>query len=161
MSRKTKEEPEEFNAYTDHYPKEGDTTPYITMWLNVSEMDTGSDRGDGSPYSGYSRDTETLEDYGVSIGAYLGKTYGDRSRALTEEHIGFMPIAGSGVFMIIEDYASGSTFGKTAHQFRPVKIFKTRKDANEWMLTEEAERCRDTDYFGGHNEYLVKSCVVE
>ncbi len=159
--KKLQVEPEEFGRYTEHYATEDDNTPFITMWVDVSEQDTGSIDGDGSPYSGYSSNTETLEDYGVSIGAYLGQSYGGRSKALTKEHLGFMPIAGDGVFMIIEDYSTGSSFGNTEHQFRPVKIFKTRIDANEWLLTEEAERCKDTDYFGGHNKYLVKSVVVE
>jgi hypothetical protein len=131
------------------------------MWLNVGSHIISDDPGDGGPYSGYTEDAEELEDYGVSLGAYLGKHYAGRDKALNETHLGFMPNVGDSVYMVIEDHSDGDTFSSTAHVFEPMKIFTTHEAATAWTTSPEGERCKDTGYFGGHNAYIIKEVRVK
>lgn len=159
MGRKKKNK-NEFDQYTYHYPKNGDTTPYVTLWVNTCDTEyRGGDKGnDRYRYKG--TNTEILKDYGCSLGAYLGRAYIGRSKALTEEHIGFMPQQNDVVWMVIESHTEGDSFGHTDEAFRPVKVFKTYQDANAWLGTEEAERCKMDGYFERHNEYIIKDVHV-
>lgn len=150
---------EGFNRYTGYYAKPGvEPEPYVTLWVST-HTEVVRERNENDEWDS-GDDTEVLDDYGVSLGPHLGCGYGSRDRALTEEHIGFMPEIGDLVYMVIEDYGSGSTFGHTDSNFAPVKVFATYKDANDWLTTPEAKRCKDTDYFGGHNQYLIEEVHV-
>jgi len=157
-----KKEKEEFDRYTKHsaWDDKVRDIPFVTLWVKTSEYTTRerdpNDEWDDGDYA------EELEDYGVCIGANKSKSsYLNRDRALNESHLGFFPKINDPVYMIIESYGTGSTFGNTNPCYQPIKIFKTREEAENWMDTPEAERCKDTDYFGGHNEYIVKRVWVE
>lgn len=96
-------------------------------------------------------------DYGVCIGAPFKRSYLARNRSLNEHHLGFFPNKGETVFMVIESYGTGCTFGSTNPCYQPVKVFKTYQDAKTWLVSPEA----DSDYFGGHNEFIIKEVTVE
>lgn len=101
----------------------------------------------------------TLRSCGVTVGAPTHVAY-DESMAFNEADIGFMPQKGDTVFMVIEQYGDGSTFGTRRGLCRPQHLFKTYAEAEAWTKTEEAKRCEDTDYFGGHEEWLIQETVV-
>lgn len=159
MARK-KTDKEEFGKYTSHDYWNDKVTPYVTLWVKTSEY-TVRERNENDEWDA-GDSAEELTDYGVCIGANTSKSsYLSRDKALNENHIGFFPKVNDPVYMVIESYGTGSTFGSTNPVYRPVKIFKTRQDAEAWLLTPEAERCKDTDYFGGHNEYIVEKVWTE
>ncbi len=147
----------EFDKYTYHDTRE--KVPYVTLWVNTFEYVVRprdpDDEWDAGDYG------EDLEGYGVCIGAQSKSSYLGRDKSLSEEHLGFFPNKGDTVFLVIESYGTGSTFGHTSPCYQPVKIFKTYDDAKAWLVSPEGERCKDSDYFGGHNEYLIKDVVVQ
>ncbi len=150
-----KKKTKEFSKYTYADTKE----PYVTLWVDTSEYTIRErdpdDEWDAGDYG------EELVNFGVCIGAQNKNSYLSRDRSLNKEHIGFFPKAGDTVFMVIESYGTGSTFGSTNPCYQPVKIFKTHQGATQWLKTPEAEACKDSDYFGGHNDYLIESVVVK
>lgn len=142
--------------------------PYVTLWVTVSDLvtrepykDDDWDRGDSA---------ESLENYGVDLSdpnlpqkhksANMYGHYSSRDRCMNAKQLGFMPKVGDKVYLVIEIFSSGDTFGNTDPQFRPAKVFKTAKSANKWLASEEAENFKDIDYFGGHKSYEIYSTIV-
>lgn len=140
---------EPFNRYTSHHAS-SNKTPYVTLYVCTSET-----------YTREPDESESLDSFGVALGAGTnGRDYG-KDKCLTEAHIGFMPAVGDTVYLVIEVYGEGCTFGHTRPCYRPAKVFKTKADAEAWIDSPEGEACKDTDYFGGHDEYLIEAVEVE
>lgn len=141
-----------------HYADE--KKPYITAWTHTefyttrepdpeSEWDIGDSSGE-------------LIGYGVSIGRPKEKNrYDSEERSFNEEDIGFMPKVGDVVYMVIERYSDGCTFGNTDGYHLPVHIFKTYEEANNWTESKEAQAFKYDSYFGGHQDWLIKEVLVK
>lgn len=151
------------DKYTSYYPKKGEVVlPYVTMWVATStfvkrERDPNDEWDIGD-------EGEELEDYGVVLdGGEIQPRrgyYPTRSRSLTEEELGFMPKAGDDVFMVIEVYGDGCTFGNQSPLYKPMKIFKTYYEAEAWKTSPEGNACKDDGYFGGHKDYIIEKVMV-
>lgn len=146
-----------FNMNTRH-DTHSEEAQYVVLWVNVEERCTKEPQKDDEWDTGDHE--EMLTDYGVSIGPWMGRHYINRSVSLNKEQIGFFPKVDDKVYMVIEAYKQGDTFGSTSPCFKPVKIFMSRADAKDWLLSNEAEQYKDNDYFGGHIEYLVEPVDV-
>jgi hypothetical protein len=153
MTKKT------FDKYTSH-DRYSDDGPFVTLWVETSSSYTRE------PVSGDEWDAgdkeEELDDFGVSLGVPKNPDrYISRDRALNKEHLGFFPKVGDVVFMVIESFGQGSTFGSEDPCYKPVRVFKTQEEASDWTESDEAEDYKDDGYFGGHNEYLVEEVTVK
>lgn len=137
------------------FPKD----PYVTAWVSTY-METYREPDPDDEWDA-GEDGEVLSGFGVLFGKDNHKISSSHSECMGEAFLGFMPKKGDTVFLIIERYGSGSTFGSTNPVFRPCKIFKTYEDSENWTKSEEGERFKDTDYFGGHQEYLIEMVTVE
>lgn len=134
--------------------------PFVTAWVTTSSEYTREPDPDDEWDVGDSH--ETLTGKGVSVGVpEMQQRELANDKCFNQEHIGFMPKAGDVVYLVVERYADGCTFGHTSGRARPVHIFKTRKAAVEWIESDEASRLKDTDYFGGHEDWEVHQVVVE
>jgi len=63
---------------------------------------------------------------------------------------------GDTVYVVVEDYGSGSTFGRTEHDYSVEGVFATGKEAAEFVEVST----KNNDYFGGHNRWIIESVVV-
>lgn len=156
--KKPKEKVSKNNMTKYHYADIN--KPYITGWVNVSYEITREhdpdDRWSGEDKSG------SLDDYGLSLGQPQNKNrYYDNEKSFNKSDIGFMPKVKDIVYLVIEDYDEGDSFGHTDHSFKPFHIFKTEEEAIEWTRSDNAISCMDSDYFGGHNEWIIKECIVK
>lgn len=144
------------SKYDEFYPKKGsEPVPCIKLWVEtreftIREADPADDwdRGD---------DGEELTDYGVALGVDAPS---HRSKCFDEKMLGWLPKAGDRVHMVIEEYGDGCTFGSTSPVFRPVHVFRTEVDAQEWVKSPQAEEWKDTGYFGGHIGYRIEEVKV-
>ncbi len=133
---------------------------YITAWAQVEfevitepDPDDAWDRGN---------DTGYLIDFGVTIGSPKGKNrWYSNEQTFSVEDIGFAPKSRDRIYMVFERYASGDTFGHTDGNYKPVKLFKTREEAQAWVETPEANTLKNTDYFGGHEGWEIKATDVD
>lgn len=63
---------------------------------------------------------------------------------------------GDTVFVLIEDYASGDSFGRTDSNFDDKAVFTTYEAAE----AAQAGFIPNKDYFGGHNDWLILPAFV-
>lgn len=150
---------EPFSRYTSFYPKKGDTTPYWTLWVSTNDYVTQ----EADPDDEWSRAStaENLVGYGVCVGAPLNVVHDiGRSRSLDAEQLGFAPAVGDMIYLVIESYADGDTFGHDDPLYRPVKAFPTEEAARKWLTSNEAALCKENGYFGGHNGYQIELVEV-
>lgn len=70
------------------------------------------------------------------------------------------PLPGKKVFLVVERYGDGSTFGYRRGLSRPMRFFPSEKLAKEWVASDEADNLKDRDYFGGHEAYKIYPVVV-
>lgn len=96
----------------------------------------------GGSEAGFDRGTDTYHLVGVTAEATT-KDYG-------EEVIG--RVIDDKVFVLIEDYASGDTFGRTESSFKVVAVYGSYSAAEKGAAN--APKC--SDYFGGHNQFLIE-----
>lgn len=61
------------------------------------------------------------------------------------------------VFVLVEDYSDGDTFGHYEHCFSAKGVYKTRDQAV--AAVEKAEKFNG--YFGNHNDWLIESATVK
>ena len=135
------------------------TKPYVVCWTETgftcSREPDPNDEWDAGDTTG------SLDDYGVSIGLPNKKSrYYEEEKSFNKEDIGFMPSVGDVVYLVIESYDDGCTFGHTFNRHHPMHLFKTYEKAVKWTNSKDAKQCQDSGYFGGHNEWIIKEVVV-
>jgi hypothetical protein len=64
---------------------------------------------------------------------------------------------GKDVFVLIEEYSTGDTFGRTEAYFEYKDVFATYEDAHKAMLKTKPT----TGYFDRHKEFHIKRVMVE
>ena len=134
--------------------------PFITAWVKVIFEQTREPIEDDQWDSG--DDQGILVNYGVCVGSpkHENRDY-SAEISFNAKDLGFLPKSGDKVYLVIERHGAGSTFGHTDDCFRPQHVFKTEAQAEAWTRSSEAKECEDHDYFGGHDEWLIKEVVVQ
>lgn len=118
------------------------------------------------PYSFQGGELFDLVDCGVTTNPakIRGKT-SCKDRSWTAAELSFygnsnLPLPGQKVFLVVERYGDGSTFGYRRGLSRPMRFFASKKLAEKWVASDEADNLKDRDYFGGHEAYEIHPVAV-
>jgi hypothetical protein len=123
---------------------------YLSIDLNTSHYSDEFEMHEGHSDSYCCRPDDWYELDGVE--ARLHEKYG-----YSFQELGFEPKRGDIIYVVVEDYSDGDTFGRTTHAFAERHVAKTWIDADDWIKTKGKPY---DGYFGGHNDWRIVEARV-